>query len=793
VKVTYVITDPIADTNTITIELPNDWEAAYANDGDSAVTAGFGTAAKGGTASDQDIDLDGATGPPVVAAVHTVTSLPAGTTTAMRSKASYVTVQYTPRGTSMNEAAVSINSNEVMISVTGDMAARDRIIVTYHNVKVPALADRTAMDADIMVTDALSSTAYDGMAQIRVNPLPLNTVAVTPAKVKAETITDVKVTYSIKSTALDENTITVGLPEGWGPAYLPNDESSRSKSFGNFAESAVPSANRNSTSYVVVTSTLDDSEDNREFTVSGLVSSGANVSLEIDVEDTAANRDNIVVTFYNVEVQELAAAPPVNAMLTVTDTIAGGESFDPTIEVSALQRGAITRLPNMVTAEDELDLRIRYAATDDLADPDPDGDEDTDDATYGRIQIMLPEGWTRMDGAALSDADIAVTGSPNVKFLDPDDDLATKDHIDVTGQMVTIDVDSLEKGKYVELVVDDLRVADFPADNATDTLYVQVEVFSDSFDSEGDRDVELAVHAAHLLSRVAPTVPIATSGLASAAHPTIRVDRKYLGEVTVSPGSVVAERTEDVKIRYTATNNLATPDPAATATDDMNSTYGRIQIMLPEGWTRMDGAALSDADIAVTGSPNVKFLDPDDDLATKDHIDVTGQMVTIDVDSLEKGKYVELVVDDLRVADFPADNATDTLYVQVEVFSDSFDSEGDRDVELAVHAAHLLSRVAPTVPIATSGLASAAHPTIRVDRKYLGEVTVSPGSVVAERTEDVKIRYTATNNLATPDPAATATDDMNSTYGRIQIMLPDAAGRLGPCDRRGDLRQASAQ
>ena len=144
---------------------------------------------------------------------------------------------------------------------------------------------------------------------------------------KAETITDVKVTYSIKGTALAENTITVGLPEGWAPAYLPNDESSRSKSFGNFAESAVPSTNRNSTSYVVVRSTLDDSEDNREFTVSGLDSSEANASLVIDVEDTAAKGDNIVVTFYNVKVQELAD-PPVDATLTVTDTIAGGKSFD---------------------------------------------------------------------------------------------------------------------------------------------------------------------------------------------------------------------------------------------------------------------------------------------------------------------------------------------------------------------------------------------------------------------------------------------------------------------------------
>ena len=89
----------------------------------------------------------------------------------------------------------------------------------------------------------------------------------------------------------------------------------------------------------------------------------ANASLTIDVEDTAVKGDNIVVTFYNVKVQELAAALPVNAMLTVTDTIAGGKTFDSTIEVTELKRGAITRLRSVVTAEDELDLRIRYTAT----------------------------------------------------------------------------------------------------------------------------------------------------------------------------------------------------------------------------------------------------------------------------------------------------------------------------------------------------------------------------------------------------------------------------------------------
>ena len=124
----------------------------------------------------------------------------------MKSKASYVEVTYTPRGSSSNMAVVTIIDNKVMVAVTGDMAIRDEIEVKYHNVKVPAWAsdDRNSVYADIVVMDALSSdsTAYDGMARIRVNPPPLNAVAVTLTEVKAETITDVKVTYSIKGTAL---------------------------------------------------------------------------------------------------------------------------------------------------------------------------------------------------------------------------------------------------------------------------------------------------------------------------------------------------------------------------------------------------------------------------------------------------------------------------------------------------------------------------------------------------------------------------------------------------------------
>ena len=789
VKVTYVISDKIDGSNPITIELPADWDPAYANDGDLDGPAGFGSS------FDKSINV-ALTTATTAATKGMVTTKPDELAEgASASKTSYVTVQYTPSGTKRtNTAAVGIGNNKVTITVTGDMMPRDKIVVMYHNVEVPALADRTTVYANITITDALSpnGAAYDDaeVARIKVNPPPENAVVVTPTEVDAETVrTTVKVTYSIKAAVLEQNILTVRLPENWMPAYRPSDDSSLSKSFGPLAN---PSG-KNRTSYITVNSALTDSE----YTVSSIADAESNASLTITVyntdkgENTAVKGDNIVVTFHNVKVRGLETGEtfPAKDMLTVTDTFSGGTDFaaeedtmdDVTIEVSALQRGAISRLPRDVDAEDVLDLRIRYTATGDLANPDPDDDEDTDDATYGRIQIMLPEGWTRMDGAALTDADIAVTGSPNVKFLDPDDDLTTKDHIDVDGQMVTIDVDSLEKGKYVELVVDDLRVADFPADNVTDKLYVQVKVFSDSYDSEGDRGVELAGPAAHLLSRVAPTVPIATSKLASAVHPTILVNRKYLGEVTVSPGSVVAEQAVDLKIRYTATNNLATRDPKATATDDMNSTYGRIQIKLPEGW----GPATDDGEIHLsrqTDNRDATYLELKKSSAvilagtppglTVDSIISTsdGYRINIDVDAMRERQWVDLMIHNLMIApletqrvgsfeDIAATAASEK--VQVEVFSDTYADMDERDSapELESPSAHspVKGKFKP------ADAASTMQPTVTVNRKALGAVAIGPKTkVTAGSAEKFTITYTASEALVRDSV--------------IEVRLPDWGG-----------------
>ena len=775
VTVTYVVTDMIADANTITIELPDDWEAAYANDGDATGSVGFGTVAKAGDKRDLDIDLDGdSTATPVEPVVRTVNSMPELAEGATKAMASYVKVQYTPRSASKNTAVVTIDGTEVEIAVKGNMVARDEIVVTYHNVMVPALEDRTAMDAMITVMDKLSekdSDAYDGVASIRVNPLPLNAVAVKPTPVKAETVTNVTVTYSIKSMALDGNTITVGLPDGWSPAYLPNDESSRSRSFGNFAESAVPSANKNSTSYVVVKSTLDDSDTNREFTVEPLVDSEANVSLAINVEDTAKNGDNIAVTFYNVKVRGLSSGDttlPAKDIVAVEDTIAGGKIYDgekdnTTIMVSALKRGAITRLPKPVTAEDMFNqskpFRIRYTATEDLADPDPDGDDATDDATYGRIQIMLPERWTRMDGAALSDADLTVTGSSNVEFAD-DDNKAT-----IIDNLITVDVNSLKDGKYVDITVNDLRVEDFPDDVTGDVHRVPVGILSDSFDSAAASAVDLAVPAAHVASKfspkVAPVIATATTAAyGSDDHPTITVNRKYLGEVAVKQASVVAESTTDVEVRYTATNTLADPSDSDTATVGVQPTsFGRVQITLPAGWApATDGGIYLERQASNRDATYLSLRDSSGVIPvalSEDSFELDGDRyrINIDVNAMRSRQWIELTVHNLMIAPLGAERiggfdpditaAAATEKVQVEVFSETFSVVSDRDnaFELESPSAHSPVKFTPKDD------ASATQPTVKVTRKQLGKVAIAPAKVSAGSAQDFTITYTASEML----------------------------------------------
>ena len=77
------------------------------------------------------------------------------------------------------------------------------------------------------------------------------------------------------------------------------------------------------------------------------------------------------------------------------------------------------------------------------------------------------------------------------------------------------------------------------------------------------------------------------------------------GHVEIRPTSIPAEDTVDLEIEYTATTALAIRDtgpPVATLAEDGKSTYGRIQITLPEGWGPQ-GYTDDDSNTAVMDDP----------------------------------------------------------------------------------------------------------------------------------------------------------------------------------------------
>ena len=173
------------------------------------------------------------------------------------------------------------------------------------------------------------------------------------------------------------------------------------------------------------------------------------------------------------------------------------------------------------------------------------------------------------------------------------------------------------------------------------------------------------------------------------------------GNIKAADGSVIAEATVDLAIRYAATTALATRVKGVTATspDDGKSTYGRIQITLPEGWGPqgrtddddnpatpvVDDPATTDineaTDIIYTkyqsSEPNATYLSVDKsravDLAvgpdgkandadrnpvaltaTRD-VDTTasnntdtGWVIWVDVDNMARRQYVTLTINNLK-------------------------------------------------------------------------------------------------------------------------------------------------
>ena len=79
--------------------------------------------------------------------------------------------------------------------------------------------------------------------------------------------------------------------------------------------------------------------------------------------------------------------------VSTAQNAADGSDTQSTITLSKPNLGNVVVKASPVTAGEKVDLTIKYTATATLADSDPDGDEGTDDSTYGRIRVTLPAGW----------------------------------------------------------------------------------------------------------------------------------------------------------------------------------------------------------------------------------------------------------------------------------------------------------------------------------------------------------------------------------------------------------------
>ena len=298
--VTYTAQDVVYG-NTITIGLPNTWKAAYANDG-SASAAGFGS-------FDKSINL-ALTADTATAARRMVSTKAAALATgASASKTSYVTVEYSPRGASMNTAEVEINVNEVMIPVIGDMKNGDGIVITYHNVQVPELdafqlANRPPPDTNIViaqftVTDKITGAIdkYETDAQVTVEHPNLSDIQVTPKMVKEGSIINrMTVTYTANDIIYSGNQIFIRIPEHWDPAYP-----SVSPNFVN-ETSLLPTADKLMTSYMRFT----PRPANMDLTINSITSDGVDMMVNGDM----GNGNRITVAFYNVRVREVTGQNP---------------------------------------------------------------------------------------------------------------------------------------------------------------------------------------------------------------------------------------------------------------------------------------------------------------------------------------------------------------------------------------------------------------------------------------------------------------------------------------------------
>ena len=227
---------------------------------------------------------------------------------------------------------------------------------------------------------------------VPVMPPQPSTVTVTDGNAEEGETRNVKVTYVAQSEVFGENIITIGLPDGWTPAYSHSGEEDDSASFGDVVLLTAPRDTR-SRSFVLLEYdddeiTVDGTEEGESITV---FLDAYEAYLDVTVEEGMAKGDTIAVTFFNVKVEDLAGAGVESAELLVEDSIPKVVDYDVAINVVPMRLGDVRVEESEVTADSEEDLIVKYTATKDMAMVE--SSTGADDQTYGVIQVDLPKGW----------------------------------------------------------------------------------------------------------------------------------------------------------------------------------------------------------------------------------------------------------------------------------------------------------------------------------------------------------------------------------------------------------------
>ena len=379
------------------------------------------------------------------------------------------------------------------------------------------------------------------------------------------------------------NNIFIGLPAGWGAAYRASSSETTETmtSFGGNVLTRAPSRSndRTRTSYVVLTTNFMTTSPAMitghdptatSATMLSINASAYDAYLDIPVTGGMVAGDTITVAFNNVMVQALEQTEPADIPLMVSDSIPNSNyTANVTIEVVPPKLGTVTVTPDAVTAESTVDLKVRYTATRVLA----------DDNTYGRIRVQLPANWGPSDtihlerpvgtpdatylslakSSGVTLAAAAVTGDPaGLSVAGNQDD----------GYTIDIDVDKMTTRHQVTLTIHNLmvdalmtprddRITDLTAAMAVDE--VQVMVSSSTYASAARGE------PTHSPNAFSPKI-----AAESETQPTIKVNRKTLGELAISPNSVTAGSKVDFTITYKATEEM---DPGDV-----------IEIKLPADW-----------------------------------------------------------------------------------------------------------------------------------------------------------------------------------------------------------------